>query len=69
MASPKRPNRIKVSKFAAGMIEWYGRRWEQKKGWAEERQSPPSSKAQPLSGASHKRKGNQKIVKNGQQTV
>ena len=40
-----------------------------KKGWAEERQSPPLNKAQPLSGASNKRKGNQKIVKNGRQTV
>ena len=40
-----------------------------KKGWAKERQSPLSSKAQPLSGASHKRKENQKIVKNRQQTV
>ena len=40
-----------------------------KKGWAEERQSPSSSKAQPLSRASHKGKGNQKIVKNGRQNV
>ena len=29
----------------------------------------PSNKAQPLSGASYKGKGNQKIVKNGWQTV
>ena len=46
--------------------------WQDKvaeKGWAEEKQSPPSSKAQPLSGASHKGKGNQKIVKNGWQTM
>ena len=40
-----------------------------KKGWAEERQSPSSSKAQPLSKASHKGKGNQKIVKNGRRNV
>ena len=33
------------------------------KSWAEERQGPPSSKTQPLSEASHKRKGNQKLVK------
>ena len=36
---------FKANNFAAGMIEWYGRRWEQKKGWAKERQSLPSSKA------------------------
>ena len=40
-----------------------------KKGWAEERQSPPSSKVQPLSKASQKGKGNQKIVKNERQNV
>ena len=39
------------------------------KRWVEERQGPPSSKAQPLSGVSHKRKGNQKIVKNDWQTM
>ena len=33
------------------------------KGGLKKWQSPPLSKAQPLSGASHKRKGNQKIVK------
>ena len=69
MAGPKRHSRIKVNNFAAGMIEWYGRRWWQEKGWAKEKQSPLSNKAQPLSGASHKGRGNQKIVKNGWQTV
>ena len=58
MAGPKRSARIEANNFAAGMIDWYGRRWWQKKEWAKERQSPPSSKAQPLSGASHKGKGN-----------
>ena len=37
-------------------------------GWRQN-QSPPSSKAQSLSRASHKGKGNQKIVKNKWQTV
>ena len=37
---------------------------------AERRQSPPSNKAQPLKGASHKRMGNQKTkVKDGLQTM
>ena len=39
------------------------------KRWAEEKQSPQSSKAQPLNRASHKEKGNQEMVKNGRQTV
>ena len=39
------------------------------KGWAKEKQSPPSSKAQSLSRASNKGKENQKIVKNERQTV
>ena len=62
MASPKRPNRIKANNFAAGIIKWYGRRWQQEKGQAE-KQGPPSSKAQSLGRASHKGNGNHKIVK------
>ena len=57
MASPKRSSRIEANNFAVGMIEWYCRKWYQEKGWAEEKQSPPSSKAQSLSRASHKGKG------------
>ena len=60
---------IEANNFAVGMIEWYGKRWQQEKGWAKEKQSPPLSKAQSLGRASHKGKGNQKIVKNGRQTV
>ena len=40
-----------------------------KKNGLKKKQSPPSSKAQSLGRASHKGKGNQKIVKNGRQTV
>ena len=40
-----------------------------RKKWAKEKQSPPSSKAQSLSRASHKGNGNQNIVKNEQKTV
>ena len=60
---------IEANNFAVGMIEWYGKRWQQEKGWAKEKQSPLLSKAQSLGRASHKGKGNQKIVKNGWQTV
>ena len=58
MAGLKRPNRIKANNFATEMIECYGRRGWQEKGWAEEKQSPSLSKAQSLSRASHKGKGN-----------
>ena len=47
MADPKRPNKIETNNFAAGMIEWYGKRWLQEKGWAEEKQSPLLSKPSP----------------------
>ena len=49
----------------SGMI----RDGSRKKGGLKKKQSPPSSKAQSLGRASHKGKGNKKIVKNGWQTV
>ena len=63
MACVKGPNKIEANNFAAGMIEWYGKRQQQKKWWADEKQSPLSSKAQSLGRASHKGKWNQKNSK------